>query len=268
MDDVGFFWDFYRVSGAVLGTERQDALRRVVDPGVLLDFLNRTVGLKSQANPARRAGRGAGFSLLEMVVVLGIVSVLAGLAMAAYDAVGRRGALQSAAFDLQGVLSSARAKAVSRGYPVWVVFHPTAGRGSMTTGQGAFLMVDDTTSRFVPSPALLFGLALQVQNSVSAVYFLEDYSKKVRFSALTPGVVGPYKEPFSRLRVETCGFCSGATPRGAIVFRADGSARFVDGEGHYESLPNQALAFSSLDLQHQYLFAISGPTGYVASFSP
>ena len=66
-----------------------------------------------------------------MVVVLGIVSVLAGLAMAAYDAVGRRGALQSAAFDLQGVLSSARAKAVSRGYPVWVVFHPTAGRGSI-----------------------------------------------------------------------------------------------------------------------------------------
>ncbi|WP_157774747.1 pilus assembly FimT family protein [Melittangium boletus] len=224
--------------------------------------------MKSQANPARRAGRGAGFSLLEMVVVLGIVSVLAGLAMAAYDAVGRRGALQSAAFDLQGVLSSARAKAVSRGHPVWIVFHPTAGRASMTTGQGAFLMVEDTTSRFVPSPQLLFDLPLQVRNTVTAVYFLEDYSKKVRFSALTPGVVGPYKAPFLNLRVETCGFCSGAPPRGAIVFRPDGSARFVDGAGQYESVPNQALALSSLDLQHQYLFAISGPSGYVASFSP
>ena len=267
MDAPRFIWDFYQLGGRVVtGVGGQGAPEHV----------NRTVGLKNQVNSSRRSRRGAGFTLLELVVVLGIVGVLSGLALAAYDAVGRRGALQSAAFDFQGMLTSARSRAISRGYPVWVVFYPQSSRNATTGGQGAYLLVDDVISRFSGSPAIIFNLALRVQPSasvqeqggVTTVAFLEDYSKKVRFSALTPGQTNRYGQPFTQLTVQTCGFCTGSPSRGAIVFRPDGSARFVDGQGTYLRTPNQGMALSSLDLNHQYLFAISGPSGYVASFSP
>lgn len=266
MDGCGFFWDFYGESKAVTGTERAGAPRWRAEPGVIPDFTNRTVGLKTQVNPT---GRSAGFTLLEMVIVLGIVSVVTALSMAAYDAVGRRGALQSAAFDMQGVLSAARAKAMSRGFPVWVILYPTAGRAGMTDGQGAFMQVEDAAGAHVALPEGLFNLPMEVRRTVTALYYLEDYSKYVRFSALTPGLVGAYREPFAGMTVQTCSFCSGGTPRGAVGFYPDGSAHFVGGDGLYVTNPlKQSLTLSNQDQRMQYLFAIAGPSGYLASFSP
>ncbi|PTL77654.1 GspH/FimT family pseudopilin [Vitiosangium sp. GDMCC 1.1324] len=226
--------------------------------------------MSNHANPAKRERRDGGFTLIEVMVVVAIIGVLTALSMVAYDSVGKRGALQNAAFDLQGTLTLARSEAVSRGYPIWIVLYTTASRKAPTgtTGQGAFLMVEDTKNDFVRAPAGLFALPLKSAVGVPSVYFLEDYSKQVRFEAATPGVAGRYSQPFSTLNVQTCGFCSGTPLRGAIVFNPDGSARFVDGQGQYIAVANQALAFSSLDRKNQYLFAISGPSGYVAAFSP
>ncbi len=99
--------------------------------------------------------------------------------------------------------------------------------------------------------------------------FLQDYSKKVRYEALTPGRTDVFGAPFSGLSVQTCGFCSGSAHQaGAIGFFPDGGARFVDGGGAFVSTTNQSLAFSSVEGDTQYLFAISGPAGYMASFAP
>ncbi len=226
--------------------------------------------MRNHVNPARREARGRGYTLLEMMITLAIVSILAGLSVMAYAAVGRRGALQNASFDLQGVMSTARTRAVSRGYPVWVLLFPTASRKAKTGGLGAFMVVEDRNGSYVKDPRTPLDLELVVEelDGVSQVYFLEDYSKKVRFGALTPGRKDMFGAPFSGMAVQTCSFCSGTGfPRGAVVFFPDGGARFVDGQGAFLTSPNQSVAFSSLEGRKQHLLAISGPAGYMASFA-
>jgi prepilin-type N-terminal cleavage/methylation domain-containing protein len=225
--------------------------------------------MSKRANPANRKHRDGGYTLIELVVVLAILGILVGLSMAAYTAVGRRGALQNAAFDFQGVLSSARTRAVSRGYPVWVLVFPTASRTAKTGGLGSFAVVEDQRGSYLRAPHIPMISELTDLENVTQVTYLQDYSKKARFAALTPGRTDLYGAPFKGLSVQTCSFCSGAGySRGAIVFFPDGGARFVDGQGTFSPVANQSLAFSSVEGRGQYLFAISGPAGYMATFAP
>jgi len=230
--------------------------------------------MMNHAKPARHARRERGFTLLEILVVLAILGVLTGMAVVAFDAVGRRGALQNATFDFQNAMMSARTRAVSRGYPVWVVLYPKANRAGLNGGLGAFIVVEDRNSEYMRTPSGLFALPLVTNvvgetGTVSAVYFLEDYNKKVRFETLTPGRVGLFSAPFQTLAAQTCSFCSDtASMAGAIGFFPNGSARFVDGRGDYASATNQSMALRSLEGRNQQLFAISGPSGYMAVFSP
>jgi hypothetical protein len=167
-------------------------------------------------------------------------------------------------------MSTARTRASSAGHPVWVVFYPAGGRGTLSTGNGAFLVVEDRQSVFARNPRGLFALPFSgdATGGVSATYYLDDYSKKVRFGALTPGSTDAFGAPFVGLAVQTCSFCAGTgSPSGALGFYPDGSAHFVDGTGRWITTTNHSLAFSSTQGGGQYLFAISGPSGYMAAFS-
>jgi prepilin-type N-terminal cleavage/methylation domain-containing protein len=229
--------------------------------------------MRNHVNPAKHERRDRGFTLIEVMTVVAILGVLTAMAVAVFDTVGKRGALQNATFDLQGTMMSARTRAVSRGYPVWVLIYPTANRAGLVGGAGAFSVVEDRNSTYARTPWMLFTLPLKANvrgetGTVSAVYFLEDYSKRVRFETLTPGRVGLLGAPFLTLAAKTCSFCSGSDPLvGAIGFFPDGSARFVDGEGEYVSATNHTLALRSLEGRTQQLLAISGPSGYMAVFS-
>jgi prepilin-type N-terminal cleavage/methylation domain-containing protein len=213
--------------------------------------------------------RGSGFTLVEILVVVAIVAIIASLAAVSMSRLGRRGALQNAAFDLQGVLNKAHARASSRGFPIWVVFHPKAGRKAPTAGNGAYMVVEDSELALKPGSPAVFELELKEQGVVKDVYYLEDYGSggQVLFDTVTPGNTKSFRAPFTGLPVQTCSFCTGFPPRGAILFLPEGGARFVDGTGQLVSTPNQSLTFRSSD-GRQYLFAISGPASYIASFTP
>lgn len=58
--------------------------------------------------------RSAGFSLMELMVVLTVMGILLGVAMPNFVRAGKRDTVETAAYDFQRQLSLARQKAISR----------------------------------------------------------------------------------------------------------------------------------------------------------
>ena len=75
--------------------------------------------------PGPGPGDDSGVSLLELLVVLGILSFVLVLAMPSVRAPSRSVEIRTAAHDLVSYLRSARAAAISRGRPVAVTFDVT-----------------------------------------------------------------------------------------------------------------------------------------------
>ncbi|WP_426749360.1 pilus assembly FimT family protein [Myxococcus sp. Y35] len=228
---------------------------------------------------SRRGARG--MTMLEVCVVLAIIGVLAALAYAGYAQLSARTGPQNAAADLSGAFAEARARAVDRQSDVWLIIYPDIDpAGQAGAGHGAWFLVEDRLRTFgdvgAPAGQLSFNTfsppedihPSQEQGRLMDSMYLDRYTQRtVRFGA--SGNL-EWDGIFAGLPVSDCSFCSGAPRRGAIVFRSDGSARFVDGAGQ-PVLPagngalNRAasLALLSTDGQREYIFAISAPVGFV-----
>ncbi|GHG69010.1 prepilin-type N-terminal cleavage/methylation domain-containing protein [Comamonas sp. JC664] len=230
---------------------------------------------------SRRAARG--LTMLEVSIVLAILAVLAALAYAGYAQLSARTGPQNAAADLSGAFAEARARAVDRQSDVWLIIYPDINPdGDAGAGHGAWFLVEDTTRGFGdaagPAGQLRFSNFEPPQNVQPPAdqgrlldsMYLDRYTQRtVRFGA--SGNM-EWDGIFTGLPVSDCSFCSGAPRRGAIVFRSDGSARFVDGAGQPvisagNGAVNRAasLALLSTDGQREYVFAISAPVGFVDS---
>lgn len=62
------------------------------------------------------------FSLIELLVVMGIIAILSSLAIPAFNAIRGGGSLTKAANDISGILEQARAYAMAQNTYVWVGF--------------------------------------------------------------------------------------------------------------------------------------------------
>lgn len=78
-------------------------------------------------NEIRHAGRRAGFSLVEVVVVMSIIGILATLSVPSFSAMFARSKLRSASEQLRSDINLARGEAVKRNTIIRMNFTVTAG---------------------------------------------------------------------------------------------------------------------------------------------
>lgn len=79
----------------------------------------------SLLGPPPRAGRERAFTLIEMLVVIGIIILILGIALPNIGHISQSSALEASSRQLMSDLSLARARAVSGRTPVAVVFIPS-----------------------------------------------------------------------------------------------------------------------------------------------
>ncbi len=246
----------------------------------------------------------AGVSLLEIMVVVAIIGVLAGLSVAAYGKIGAASAPRNAVNDLTAALVRARSAATENQSDVWVVIYPAFNKSPAAAagGPGAYFLYEDKAGTFNrssggsggevyyrsgaggvdfdPVANTLYGSSSSEGRLLDSVYLDEYPGRNVLFALPSGGVTMTSAEPpFAGLPVgSACTFCSGTPLRGAIIFSADGAARFVDGTGaavaaNGAAAVNRAHALTLKDRPtpttetRVYVVAVSGPTAFIGTYA-
>lgn len=227
--------------------------------------------------------RTRGLTLIEVMVVVAILGIVAGLAGATAAEIGARNATQNAAAELGSLLESARARAEQRGSDVYVLVFPTMTKaGALTGGRGAVFVYEDANGDFLTGTGVCTGSGSadcswsnftppnQVRSPsssrdrfVQALYLDDSPKQNVRFGKPAATV---YSTPFTSVGTSAnangCSFCGGA--RGAVVFTGEQQLRFLDASGAPVAQRLGGLALQGVDNPaNTFLFGLVRSTGLV-----
>lgn len=179
--------------------------------------------------------RPSGFTLVESMVVIGIVGVVTALSYSGYTGLRERAQARNGIRDVLGVLRVARAEAFSRGVPT--VFHLRQVDGVLVYGA-----VVDLDSDF--DPADIEG-SLEEDDRVLAP---PRAAVGVSFRDAASDVFEvPLAQPYTRVPADApCTFC---TDDGQLVvrFRSDGTPQFGDSPGDHPQGGSFALVTKPME---------------------
>jgi prepilin-type N-terminal cleavage/methylation domain-containing protein len=203
-----------------------------------------------------RARTPRGFTLIEMMVVVGIIGVLTWLAMDGFRRVKPAAALDSIAADLHSTVHFARQHALSTGHNVAVLIFPDYPNGK---GRGRYVLLEDEPTN--TGLASFFSSAgtpnfascdpAQVRPTPNGKLLdTQDFPIEVRVgpangNGLTSGLPFPYNGVKTDV---ACSFCTGSSGNGAIVFDSHGRVSFYTTSGSTIEVPTGQEVGGSLTL--------------------
>lgn len=184
----------------------------------------------------RERARGAGFTLVELLVAIGIAAILVSLALPSFRQISMKMKVTANTNTLLGAIIMARAEAVKRGVPVAVV----ANAGASATAWGI-------TGWYVQAGNPVAGPPASIAFTGGATYLLRNYAGLGAGYGVTSNV--------------TATPCSGAcTSAGQIVFDSTGALLGASGATLNVCQPDQNPA-----LENRIVIQATGEAGSFAN---
>ena len=204
-----------------------------------------------------RASRAAGFTIIELAIVLAVVAILSAAAVTSLSRGKTRASLLGATTELASLLHQARQTALGTGTPVAVLLYKGySAPGSLSTGY--VIVYQDACFDFFSGGATC-GVTYATYDPAVLAFGTSGTTKSAVLDTMTLPrgvIVGPangmgtgttLRAPIAGIPVDVdCSFCG--TTGGAVVFDASGQASFYSLAGGSQTGPLAVNGGASVSL--------------------
>jgi len=104
------------------------------------------------------------FTLVELLVVMGVISLLAAAVVTGFNEIGRARGVTEAAYQIASAVELCRSEAVSRQTYVWLGFQPQTNAGSADLRLGMVYSMDGSSTNTNSTNLMPLGKALLIQS--------------------------------------------------------------------------------------------------------